>query len=77
VINDKGDIHMENGSSIEFTKGDGDKFIGQPDIQENMENQSMQEQLEHDPDYIAWAKTQEMTEAEKDQMAKDLEGEVF
>jgi len=48
-----------------------------PDMQENIENQSMQEQLEHDPDYIAWAKTQEMTEAERDQMAKDLEGEVF
>ena len=48
-----------------------------PDIQESSENQAMQKQLDQDPDYIAWVKTQELTEAEKDQMAKDLEGEVF
>jgi len=77
VINDKGDIHMENGTSIKFVKGDGEKFIGNPEIQENMENQSMQEQLEQDPDYLVFAKSQEMTEEELDQMAKDLEGEVF
>ena len=68
---------MENGTSIKFVKGDGEKFIGNPEIQENMENQSMQEQLEQDPDYLVFAKSQEMTEEELDQMAKDLEGEVF
>jgi len=48
-----------------------------PDIRENNENTAMQEALDQDPTYIAWLKTQEMTDEEKDQMAKDLEGEVF
>ncbi len=29
------------------------------ELKENLENQSMQDQLDRDPDYIAWEKSQE------------------
>jgi len=42
------------------------------EIIENQETAAMQAQLDNDPDYINWAKSQELSEAEKDEMIKEL-----
>ena len=42
------------------------------ELRENQENQAMQQQLDHDPDFIAWSKAQESSIEEKNESLEAL-----